>query len=206
MHPLDKNGKTPLNLEHGVFSVDPARNATVPALSASGGQKWETVKSPQRDALSGGLVATTAPVRTSRTLIEGSSGTRIVSLNHDSSITYDPHEHRFVNNNAAPPSVRETEPLAGKNVPGGARNDHITQIPPTVTATRVASASAPARATAPPSRSMAPPPASRSSSSGGGGGTYSGGGASSRASSAPSSSASHASASSSGGGGGGRPH
>ncbi|HJX95452.1 MAG TPA: DUF6600 domain-containing protein, partial [Candidatus Acidoferrum sp.] len=207
MHPLDKNGKTPLNLEHGVFSVDPARNATVPALSASGGQKWETVKSPQRDALSGGLVATTAPVRTSRTLIEGSSGTRIVSLNHDSSITYDPHEHRFVNNNAAPPSVRETEPLAGKNVPGGARNDHITQIPPTVTATRVASASAPARATAPPSRSMAPPPAPRSSSSGGGGGTYSGGGASSRASSAASSSASHASASSSGGGGGGgRPH
>jgi hypothetical protein len=207
MHPLDKDGKTPLNLEHGVFSVDPARNATAPALSASGGQKWETVKSPQRDALSGGLVATTAPVRTSRTLIEGSSGTRIVSLSHDSSIMYDPHEHRFVNSNAATRSVREAEPLAEKDVPGGARNDHIAQNPPSSTATRVANASTPARATAPPSRSMAPPPAPRSSSGGGGGSSYSGGGASSRASSASSSSASHASASSSGGGGGGgRPH
>ena len=206
MHPLDKDGKTPLNLERGVFSVDPARNATAPALSASGGQKWETVKSPQRDALSGSLAATTAPVRTSRTLIEGSSGTRIVSLSHDSSIMYDPHERRFVNSNAAPRSVREAEPLAEKDAPGGVRNDHIAQNPPSSTATRVASASAPARATAPPSRSMAPPPAPRSSSGGGGGSSYSGGGASSRASSTSSSSASHASASSSGGGGGGRPH
>ena len=203
MNPLDKEGKTPLNLEHGVFSIHPASNAVEPVLSASAGQKWETVKSPPRDALSGGLVATTAPVRASRTLIEGSSGTRIVSLSHDSSITYDPREHRFVNSNAVTPSSRETEAPAEKNGLGNARNDHIGQNASTVTASRPPSASA--RAAAPPSRSIPAPPAARSSSSGGGGGgsAFSGEGASSHASSA--SSASHASAPSSGGGGG-RPH
>jgi hypothetical protein len=202
MNPLDKEGKTPLNLEHGVFSIHPASNAVEPVLSASAGQKWETVKSPPRDALSGGLVATTAPVRASRTLIEGSSGTRNVSLSHDSSITYDPREHRFVNSNAVTPSSRETEAPAEKNGLGNARNDHIGQNASTVTASRPPSASA--RAAAPPSRSIPAPPAARSSSSGGGGGSaFSGEGASSHASSA--SSASHASAPSSGGGGG-RPH
>ncbi|HXE35880.1 MAG TPA: FecR family protein [Verrucomicrobiae bacterium] len=202
MNPLDKEGKTPLNLEHGVFSIHPASNAVEPVLSASAGQKWETVKSPPRDALSGGLVATTAPVRASRTLIEGSSGTRIVSLSHDSSITYDPREHRFVNSNAVTPSSRETEAPAEKNGLGNARNDRIGQNASTVTASRPPSTSA--RAAAPPSRSIPAPPAARSSSSGGGGGSaFSGEGASSHASSA--SSASHASAPSSGGGGG-RPH
>jgi hypothetical protein len=204
MNPLDKEGKPPLNLEHGVFSINPPRNAMEPLLSASAGQKWETVKSPQRDALSGGLVATTAPVRASRSLMEGSSGTRIVSLSHDSSIMYDPREHRFVNSNAPTPSVREAEALAEKNGLGNTKNDHIGQTPPTVTTTRLPSTSA--RAAAPPSRSIPAPPAARSSSSGGGGSTFSGGGASSHASSAASSSASHASAPSSGGGGGGRPH
>jgi hypothetical protein len=207
MNPLDKEGKTPLNLEHGVFSVIPARNATEPLVSASAEQKWETVKSPQRDALTSGLVATTAPARTSRTLIEGSGGTRIVSLSHDSSITYDPREHRFVNSNAAPASARDAGVLAEKNGPSDMRNDHIAQNPPTVTATRASATSAPARAAVPPSRSIPPPPAPRSSGGGGGSSAFSGEGASSRASSAASaSSASHTSAPASGGGGGGRPH
>jgi FecR protein len=211
MHPLDKDGKTPLNLEHGVFSVEPARNAIGPVLSASAGQKWETVKSPNREALSSGLLATTAPVRTSRTLIEGTHGARVVSLSHDSSITYDSHEHRFVNSNAVPPPARDAEVLSQKNGPGGIRNDHIVEglktSPPPGTAGRPPAAPISARATAPPSRSIAPPPAPRSSSGGGGGSSYSGGSASSRGSSSPSASAPHASApSSSSGGGGGRPH
>jgi hypothetical protein len=175
-----------------------------PVLSASSGQKWETVKSPQRDALSGGLVATTAPVRTSRTLMEGSSGTRLVSLSHDSSIMYDPREHRFVNSNAVTPSLRETETPAEKSGLGNTRNDQIGQNASAVTASRPPSTLA--RAAAPPSRSIPPPPAARSSSGGGGGSAFSGEGASSHASSASSSSASHAAAPSSGGGGGGRPH
>jgi hypothetical protein len=214
MHPLDKNGKTPLNLEHGVFSAEPARNAMASGLSAAGGQKWETVKSPPHDALTSRLVATTAPVRTSRTILEGSGGTRIVSLSHDSSIVYDPREHRFVNTNAAPPSAKAgTEVLAEKNAQGVSRNDHIVEgprnNPPSGVTTRVPVAPTSARATAPPSRtSPSPPPAPRSSSGAGGGGYRGGGtesasGGSARGSSAPSAPASHASAPS---GGGGRPH
>jgi hypothetical protein len=213
MHPLDKEGKTSLNLEHGVFSVDPARNALASPLSASAGQKWETVKTPQRYALNNGLVATTAPERTSRTLVEGGGGTRIVSLSHNSSITYDAHEHRFVNSNAAPPAARDAEGPGQKNGTVGTRNDHIVEGPrtsqPAGSTPRVPVAPTSARAAAPPSRSIPPPPAPRSSSGGGGGASSasSGGGASSRASSAASAPASHASsAASSGGGGGGRPH
>jgi hypothetical protein len=206
MNPLDKEGKPPLNLEHGVFSVNPARNGVEPILSATAGQKWETVKSPQRDALSGGLVATTTPVRTSRSLLEGSNGTRVVSLNHDSSIMYDPREHRFVNSNAATPSVREAEALGEKNGLSSTRGDHITQNSPSVAVTRPPATPTSARSAAPPSRSIPSPPAARSSGGGGSSSGFSGGGASSRASSASSSSASHASAPSSGGGGGGRPH
>ncbi|MGB9465074.1 MAG: FecR family protein [Candidatus Acidiferrum sp.] len=215
MHPLDKAGKTPLNFEHGVFSPESARNSAEPVLAAAVGQKWETVKSPPRDALKSGLVATTAPVRTSRTILEGSSETRVVSLNRDSSIVYDAREHRFVNTNAAPPSARgSTELLAGKNAPGVSRSDHIVEgprnNPPSGTPPRVPAAPSSARAASPPPRNIAPPPAPRSSSAGGGyrGGStgYSGGGGYSRGSSAPSASAPHASAPSSGGGGGGRPH
>jgi hypothetical protein len=212
MHPLDKSGKTPLNLEHGVFSAEPGRNATSPMLSVAGGQKLETVKSPPRDALSSGLVSTTAPARTSRTILEGSGGARVVSLSHDSSIVYDPREHRFVNTNAAPVSARGgPEALTEKNVPGVSRNDHIVEglrnNPPSGTTTRVPIAPTSARTTAPPSRSIAPPPAPHTSSGGYRGGTASAsvGGGSSRGSAAPSAPAPHVSTPSAGGGGG-RPH
>jgi len=211
MHPLDKEGKTPLNLEHGVFSTEPARNAKEPALSPAGGQKWETLKSPPREALNSGLVATSAPTRTSRTILEGGGGTRVVSLTHDSSIVYDPREHRFVNSNATPSSPREGGAIAEKNGRGELGNDHIlagTRNNPPGTPTRVPVNPTSARSTAPPSRSLPPPPAPRSSSGGGGGyrgGTETAGGGSSRGSSASSASASHASAPASSGGGG-RPH
>ena len=215
MHPLDKNGKTPLNLEHGVFSTEPARNLTVPVLSAAGGQKWETVKSPTHEALTGGLMATTAPVRTSRTTLEGPSGARIVSLSRNSSIVYDAHEHRFVNTNSAPSSAAApTGAIPEKNAPGGTRNDPLVagprNSPPPGTSTRVPVTPTAARSTAPPSRAaQPPPPAARTSSGGGGyrgGGSASAGGGSSRASSAPSAPAPHVSAPSSSSGGGGRPH
>jgi hypothetical protein len=214
MHPLDKNGKTPLNLEHGVFSAEPARNVTSATLSAAAGQKWETLKSPPRDAFSSGLAATTAPARTSRTILEGSGGARIVSLSHDSSIVYDPKEHRFVNTNAAPTSPREAEAVSGKNSTGGLRNDPIVEAPrnnpPAGTTARVPVAPTSARATAPPARNLVPPPAAPHTSSGGGGyrgggESASNGGGSTRGSAAASAPAPHASTPSAGGGGG-RPH
>jgi uncharacterized protein DUF6600/FecR-like protein len=213
MHPLDKGGKTPLNLEHGVFSAEPGRNLTSATLAAAAGQKWETLKSPPRDALSSGLAATTAPRRTSRTILEGNGGARIVSLGHDSSIVYDPKEHRFVNTNRAPSSPREAEASSGKNATGGLRNNPIVEAPrnnpPAGTTARVPVAPTSARAAAPPSRNTAPPPAPHTSSGGGGyrGGSESAtsGGGSSRGSTAPSAPASHASTPSAGGGGG-RPH
>lgn len=218
MNPMDKSGKPPLNLEHGVYSLEPGRAGAGPILSAAAGQKWEPVKSLPRQALSNGFVATAAPTRTSRTLLEGSSGTRVVSVSRDSSIVYDPREHRFVNTNSAPSATRGgTETIAGRNSAlGTARNEHILQgsrnNPPAGAPARVPSAPTSARATAPPSRNSVPPPAPRSSSGGGGyrggGPEYSGGGGGggySRGSSGSSASASHPSAPS-GGGGGGRPH
>jgi hypothetical protein len=212
MHPLDKEGKAPLNLEHGVFSTEPARNASGPVLSTAAGQKWETLKSAPPNALSNGLTSTTAPVRTSRTLIEGSNGTRIVSLNHDSSIAYDPREHRFVNANASPSSARTADDVE-KTVAARAKDEHIVNgsraNPPSATPSRTPSATVSARGATPPSRTIPNPPGPRSS---GEGGSYRGvresaSSGSFRGSSSPSASApaSHASAPASGGGGG-RPH
>jgi FecR protein len=216
MHPLDKSGKPPLNLEHGVFAAQSTRSGTLPTLSAVGGQKWETVKSAPREALSSGLAPTSAPVRTSRTIVEGSSGTRVVSLNRDSSIAYDAREHRFVNANATVPAVRDAAAISDKDASSGLRKEHIVEgprsaNPPAGATSRVPTAPISARATAPPVRNIPAPPAARSSggSYSGGGSTFSGGGSSrgSSSSSASSGSASHASAPApSGGGGGGRPH
>jgi hypothetical protein len=179
-------------------------------LSATAGQKWETVKSPPRNSLESGLVSTTAPVRTSRTILEGSGGTRAVSFGRDSAIVYDPREHRFVNTNSAPPSLsRGPESTAEKHAPGTIRNDRVVEAgrnnAPRGTSERVPAAPTSARASTPPSRSIAPPPAPRSSGGGefrGGGPVITGGGGSSRGSAAPSAPAPHVSTPS----GGGRPH
>jgi hypothetical protein len=208
MHPLDEKGKTPLNLEHGVFSPILAKGVSEPIVGVERGQKWETLKSVPHEALGNSLVATTPPARVSRTVVEGNSGTRVVSFSKDSSITYDPREHRFVNTNASPNSsssanAREVHSENGKNgATSGARAGNVpsrTEVPSGARGTTSPS----------PSRSLAPPPAprysggERGSSSGGSSGTsgstYSGNGGSGRASSGSSSApASHPSA--------GRPH
>src|SRR5438876_4607628 len=107
MHPLDQKGKTPLNLERGVLSNVGTKGVRAEILPVEHGQKWETLKSPPRDSLSGSLAATTPPTRVSRTVSDGKSEIRGVSLGKDSSIAYDPREHRFVNTNssAAPSSA-----------------------------------------------------------------------------------------------------
>ncbi len=212
MHPLDKAGKTPLNLDHGVFSPEPFRNGALPVLSAAGGQKLEVVKAPPRDALKSSLVATAAPVRTPRTIMEGNAAPRSVALIGNSSISYDAREHRFVNSNAPAPPREGTSTLGERNAPGApgvSRNEHIVEGPrngaPPAASPRVAVAPAAPRASAPPPRNIAPPPAPRVSGGGGyrGGESVTGGGGS-RASAAPSAPAPRASAPAPSSGG--RPH
>src|SRR5229473_1000659 len=113
MHPLDQKGKTPLNLERGVFSNAGTRGGTPELTPVEHLQKWDVLKSPPRESLSGSLAAAAPPTRVSRTVLESKSGIRTGSLGKDSSIAYDPSEHRFVNTNspAASSSINEKEIL-----------------------------------------------------------------------------------------------
>jgi hypothetical protein len=106
MHPLDQKGKTPLNLERGVFSNVGTKGSSAEVIPVERGQKWEALKSAPREALSGSLVATAPPARVSRSVVEGKSGTHGVSLDNHSTIAYDPVEHRFVNTNSSAATPR----------------------------------------------------------------------------------------------------
>jgi len=214
MHPLDEKGKTPLNLEHGVFSaVSPSAGITA-GTPAEREHKLEVLKSVPRDALRGSLVVAAPPSRVFRSLPEGNSGARGGALGKDSSIAYDPTEHRFVNANNSTASAavngREGAAAAGEqsnagagsaNLAGGA-SSHAPVVPSA------------ARGSAPPApRNIAPPPAPRSSGStwgGSGGRSSSWGGSSSSGSSSASGTGRSSSGSSSSGshpsGGSGRPH
>ena len=180
------------------------------------GEKWETLKSAPKEAFSNALTPTAPPVRVSRTVLESSGGARVVSTTRDSSIAYDPKEHRFVNSNnasAAASSERvargesEKVPAAGTASRNG--NTTVAAAPP------MARNVTPPRNVAPP-RNSVPPPVPRysggerssvgggSASSWGGsrasGGTASAGGGSTHSAPAPAPApAPHASS-------GGRPH
>jgi len=192
MHPLDERGKTPLNLERGVFSNVGTKGVSTQILPVEHGQKWETLKSPPREGLSTSLVATGPPARLSRTVVESKSGIRAASLGRDSSIVYDPAEHRFVNTNsvAARSSLNEKEtPL--EHVRVGTAAASSTTAAAGVTPPRAPVAPPPTRsASSPPPRNTVPPPAPRysggergSSSASSGRGSSWGGSASSSGSS-----------------------
>src|SRR5713101_8256069 len=181
MHPLDQRGKTPLNLEHGVFSAVGAREVSQQAIVAERGQKWESLKSPPHNALSSSLVATTPPARVSKSILEGNSAARVPSFSKDSSIVYDPKDHRFVNTNkpATQSALGEkevrvesgkTEAAASEHargatagIPASTSNASTPRIPVAPSATR--------GATPPPARNMIPPPAPWHGSSGEHGGS-----------------------------------
>src|SRR5437879_4319106 len=209
MHPLDQKGKTPLNLERGVFANAGTRGGTPELVPVEHGQKWDVLKSPPRESLSGSLVAA-PPTRVSRTVVESKSGIRTGSLGKDSSIAYDPSEHRFVNTNSsvASSSINEKEILVERGRATAASSTPTAVAPP-----RTPVAPPVMRSTSsPPSRNTVPPPAPRYSggergsssassgrSSGWGGSASSSGSSSGRSSSASSSTSSHPTSS-------GRPH
>jgi len=199
MHPLDEKGKTPLNLERGVFSNVGTNGVSEQITPVERGQKWQTLKSPPRDALSGSLVATGPPTRVSRTVAEGNSGVPAVSLGKASSIAYDPGEHRFVNANssAASSSAKSSERENGLTAAAASKPTAVT--PPR---TAVAPPAARSATSSPSARASVPPPAPRYSggergSSGARGGSTWSGSASSSGSSTGRSSSSSSSASSS---------
>jgi hypothetical protein len=205
MHPLDEKGKTPLNLERGVFANVGTKGSSVEVIPVEHGQKWEALKSAPRDAFSGNLVAAAPPTPVSRSVVEGKSGIRSVSRDNHSTIGYDPVEHRFVNTNsspATPPSGSEGRVENGRSVAAGSvPNVVMPPRTPVAPVTRSASSAA---------RNITPPPAPRYSggergsssagSRGGWGGSASSSGSSAGRSSSPSAPSSHAS------GGGGRAH
>lgn len=205
MHPLDAKGKPPLNLEHGILSTAASSDLSGRRVIAfSPGDKWETLKSAPREAFSSALTPTAPPVRVSRTVLESRGEARVVSTSRDSSITYDPKEHRYVNSNNA------TTP--GEKVARG-ENEKVPAAGTSVAAVPAARDITPPRNLAPP-RNSVPPRVPRYSggertsvgggSAGGWGGSHSSGGSSAGGGSMHSAPApapaSHASS------GGGHPH
>jgi hypothetical protein len=196
MHPLDTKGKTPLNLDHGILSPTGSSDLSGRRVIASEpGQKWETLKSAPKDAFSNALTPTTPPVRVSRSVLESGSGTRVVSTSKDSSIIYDPKEHRFVNSNNAVSSASrdEKESIAQRERTTAPTNrdgrNNVAGVPPATAR----------NTTAPPPRNTVPPPVPRYSggerSSAGGSGRTGGVWGGSRSSSASSAGGSARSAS-----------
>ena len=190
-HPLDVRGKAPLNLGQGVVPVG-GRSASVSA-AGNGSTNWKVLKHPPREALVSSVAASAPPARLSRTVLAGNTTSRVVTLNKDSSIAYDPREHRFVNNNALPQETRtENRTANGQAGNVGISAATVTRVPGAATVPERAGVSS---ATVPrPPRNMTPPAPPRASGFGGDRGGSSSGSSrwsASGRSSAPSAPASH---------------
>jgi FecR protein len=229
LHPGDKPGKTAGNLNQGIF---PVQNSMIAhSTLAAGTEKWSVLKSGPAGVISSNLAPSAPPSRVSRTIVAGVAGSRVVMLGRNSSISYDPREHRYVNSGNPPPSsttpanqvhteatrTNGMQPLSNMNhgaaVPGVA-STHLRATPGTPDAPAVpqAPATASARAAAPPRAPAVPAPARSGGGSSGSGGSFPsggsswGGGSRSGGSSVGSSAGSAGHPSSTGGGGGGHPH
>jgi len=166
MHPLDAKGKTPLNLEHGILPAGVSSELSGQrAMAFSPGEKWETLKSAPKQTFGNALTPTAPPVRVSRTALESSGGARVVSTSKDSSIAYDPKEHRFVNSNDSSAGASgekvargETEKAPAAGAAGRDNNATVAANPPARTVV-------PPRNNTPP-RNNVPPPVPRYSGGG----------------------------------------
>lgn len=101
LSPVDRDGKAPVNLEHGVYTLNGNAISATPVAPAAG-EKWSVEKNPPKNMPLGTTFArTTQPVRVSRTILSSNTGSRAVTLTRDSSIAYDGKQHSFVNSNTA---------------------------------------------------------------------------------------------------------
>ena len=216
VHPLDVHGKAPLNLARGVFPVTGGAVAASVPVTAS--EEWKVVKTVPANTFRTSVVTSTAPARTSRTVTAGTLGTRPITLDHGSSIAYDPREHRFVNSNATAQLKTAQVPLAGSTQSGatntsvgGARRTSMPDIRDNVNCVTVGGCPRPTRTPEVATRRITPPPPPRSESSRGGGAARGSGGEgfgnASRSSAASMAAPSHASAPApAAASSGGRPH
>jgi hypothetical protein len=156
LHPADVNGKTPLNLAHGVYAFQGntlAATTTVPAA----GEKWSVVKNPPKGTIAPtAFAATSQPTRVSRTILSGNNGSRSVTLSRDSSIVYDAKQHSFVNNGNAPTSATTAEEAKEPKAVTPAEARAANEKPPAV---RTAVTPDAARGSAAPARPHITPPA-----------------------------------------------
>jgi len=175
-HPMDARGKTPINLAQGVLPVG-GRGVSENATGITG-TNWKVLKQPPREALTSNVAVSAAPARMSRTVFAGNTASRVVTLSKDSSIAYDPREHRFVNTNSAPQETiteKRADARTDNTQAGAMENSRIGKAGmATATVTRTpGAATVPERAgtftvTVPrPPRNMTPPPPARASSFGG---------------------------------------
>jgi hypothetical protein len=231
LHPGDKPGKTAQNLNQGIFPVQNSQIAH--STVAAGTEKWSVLKSGPAGVISSSLAVSASPSRVSRTIVDGVAGSRVVTLGRTSSISYDPHEHRYVNSGNPPPNsttprnanevhteatrTNRMQPASNMNNGAAAQGAVSTRLParlgtPGAPAVPQAPATASARAAAPPRAPAVPAPARSGGGSSASGGSFASGGSSwgggSRGGGAsPGSSAGAAGhPSSTGGGGGGHPH
>jgi hypothetical protein len=206
VHPLDVRGKAPINLASGVFPVKDG--AISRSVQVETGDAWKVLKSVPANTLNTRSSVTAAPERTSRTLVGGDLGARVIALDRNSSIAYDAREHRFVNTNSERTSQAAVAGKSAKEKPGIAA---VTSGPAKARVAGeepFAKSVAPSRGSAPASRVMTPPPARSTEFARSGPFDASSRGESSRSASSGATSAAptHAAAASSSSSSGGRPH
>jgi Family of unknown function (DUF6600)/FecR protein len=183
-HPMDKRGKTPMNIGRGITTV--SGTGVSGRVSVEPGEKWKVLKSPPRDAATSSLVRANPPERVARTITTSprvaGAATR---LDRDSSIAYDSHTRRFVNSDVVPRATFQSQQThagnreavsgpPGSMPPTASRTNAVTReaqgevpgrgrvTPPSATTSR--ETVAPARGTQmtpPPRAPMTPPPPAR---------------------------------------------
>jgi FecR protein len=183
-HPLDVAGKTPTNLQQGVFPV--AKGAVSNTTVASSNEQWKVEKNPGRAEVSSALRPSARPSLVSRSLTQTGGG-RLGG--NSSGMAFDAASHRFVNarsGSSVAMSDRVQRSETGKPAAASAANSTMARR----------SETAPAR------RPMAPAASASQRSSSGAFPSVGGGGSSGRTTTTTTTTRSSAGTASSGG----RPH
>lgn len=95
LHPGDKYGKTAQNLNRGIYPVENSHIQRTSIAADTG--KWSVLRKVSGSPVTTGVTSSGAPNRVSSTMVAAGAGNRVVNFGRNSSIVYDPVEHRYVN-------------------------------------------------------------------------------------------------------------